>query len=207
MMLTEYLAQAQFAKTKYARVSLVLDVDTGRSGETNYAFRILAPKSITNVVNTSKNYTFTVYDGNPLNTKVPSSVLDVKMDLPEQGSQIVAISFDLVLDGKPFTAKTGQAYIFAVRQDGPRTVRNPYLPYTSDTPYSTRPSNEDDQYDGPRMDLHTGNEFDDPDSATAPDDDIWLRSGVSDIEISLVDPGATDMSTKQVYNQGSFSSS
>jgi hypothetical protein len=202
MTLAEYLAQAQFAKKKYARVTMVIDVDTGRSGETNYAFRILAPKSITNVVATNDNYALTLLNGNPLNPSVTASVIDVAMKLPEQGAQSCGVSFDLVLDGKPLVASNGQSYIFAVRQDGPRTARNPY--YDPDNSGNTYASNEDDQYYGPRPDLHPGNEFDDAGANIAPDEDVWLRSAITGIDINLVDPGASDMSTREIYNQGSF---
>lgn len=208
MNLTDELALRAYAGTKYARVDLILGADTGRSGQSNYAFRILAPKTITNVTATSTNYTYKVLDGNPLNPDVKASAIDVTMSLPEQGAQISALSFDLVLDGKALSSTDGQAYVFAIRQDGPHTYRQPpTLEYVNQATYITVPATDQETWEGQREDLPTGNEFDDDSGYGYGDDAVWLRSSITQVDITLVDPITADFNAKPVYNDASFGAS
>ncbi len=190
------LDQRAMKGLKNARVSMTVSVDNGRDDQTFRYFRILTAKPIINLFYTTKAYRFTISDGSDLNTDGLRNRIDiVKIDrsAPSVESDI---SFDLVLDGTSLNDDQGQVYVFAVRASGPHIYQNP-----GD---SGDPIHDHTPFDGPRVDVHAGNE-NDVDITDYPTQDRWLRSYVRDIDIDLVDVDVIDLRSKAGYKRGTFS--
>jgi hypothetical protein len=182
------LGTAALKGKMYARVSMTLYYDAGRTGQDKYGLGILTPKPVTNVTCSSARYAVTIGSGHFLNPHTKNNVIIVQHLDPDAGVAANIVQFDLVLDGKLLATETdGVLYVFAISSDGPHIFNNPGHTLGDGTVIE---ANDTETFHGFRSDLHAGNEADSADT-TYPDRDRWLRSRVEDVDIQIVGKSLT----------------
>jgi hypothetical protein len=177
------LGTKALARKLYARVSMTLYFDAGRTGQLRYTLGILTPKPVINVTGSSSLYSLSVGSGHFLNPDGTNNVIVVTHLDPDAGVAANIIQFDLVLDGKILASDPGkQLYVFALVADGPHVYNSPAHTDSGGNPV---PASDTQTWQGLRPDLHAGNEADSA-STVYPDGDVWVRSRVEDVDITLV---------------------